>query len=282
MANVVLSNGTNVKISSVLFNKEQRVNVPKTYVTTTKKAVTRVSDKFYRVAEKVGEDLFKTLPVAEPAPIEAAMPDLNAVKEEPVVEPVPTEPELELPKDLLEPEVKEEAPVVAPIPEFDLPKPEPVVPESVVPEPVVEVPVTPEPAPLPVQPVSAQTEVKTPEPVVAEPVVPAPIPEVSAPEPEAPKSNLFFDGANEVNLNKALDEVSEEKVVAAPQEGVEALREFGTDEPVKAEPEAPVEPQEGGNKGFATNKFLMVIAILFFLAACVFLGYEAFQYFHLQ
>ena len=34
-----------------------------------------------------------------------------------------------------------------------------------------------------------------------------------------------------------------------------------------------------GVAGFANNKFFMVIAILIFVGACVFLGYEAFTYF---
>ena len=35
----------------------------------------------------------------------------------------------------------------------------------------------------------------------------------------------------------------------------------------------------GNKSGFANNKFFMVIAIMFFVASCVFLGYEVFNYF---
>jgi len=41
MAKVVLSDGKEVEISTVLFNKEQNINVSKTYVTTVKKAETK-------------------------------------------------------------------------------------------------------------------------------------------------------------------------------------------------------------------------------------------------
>ena len=33
--------------------------------------------------------------------------------------------------------------------------------------------------------------------------------------------------------------------------------------------------------GFASGKFFMVVAIAFFVASCVFLGYEVFHYFQL-
>ena len=87
------------------------------------------------------------------------------------------------------------------------------------------------------------------------------------------------------NLNKALDEVSSQKVVTAPQDGVESLREFGVDassiEPAPAVASENVKTLTR-SKGFANNKFFMAIAILFFVAACVFLGYEAFQYFQIK
>ena len=34
--------------------------------------------------------------------------------------------------------------------------------------------------------------------------------------------------------------------------------------------------------GFANSKFFMVVAIAFFVASCVFLGYEVFQYFQIK
>ena len=33
--------------------------------------------------------------------------------------------------------------------------------------------------------------------------------------------------------------------------------------------------------GFANSKFFMLVAIAFFLASCIFLGYEVFNYFQL-
>ncbi len=294
---VELSN-EKIKIVDVLFNKEQNIDVTKTYVSTVKKAVTKVSEKFYKVAAPVAPtepSIFETLPVEEASKVEVTMPELNleAPKEEPASEPVQPEPapvaptpgpELELPKELLEP-TPEPAPVAPTVVE---PVPEPVQPAP------VEIPTIVEPVATPaVEPVTAPvvepTPVEAPAPVVPEPA-PAVLPvepvkeETPAPVPtptEEPK--LFFDGADESNLNKALGEVSEEKVVAAPQDGVESLREFGVDEPKVDQSPVEENPTPDGQKGgFANNKFFMAIAILFFLAACVFLGYEAFQYFQLR
>ena len=36
-----------------------------------------------------------------------------------------------------------------------------------------------------------------------------------------------------------------------------------------------------GKAGFANSKFFMVVAVAFFLASCIFLGYEVFNYFQL-
>ena len=97
----------------------------------------------------------------------------------------------------------------------------------------------------------------------------------------------MFDGTQETNLNQALDEVSDEKTLQTQEEGVQSLREFGVDGPVPAPTVAPEAPVADApkvltrSKGFANNKFFMVIAIAFFVAACVFLGYEVFRYFQL-
>ena len=84
----------------------------------------------------------------------------------------------------------------------------------------------------------------------------------------------------------ALGEVSEDKTMTTESEGVQALRQFGSDEPVLPPQEQLVTVQENAktltrSKGFANNKFFVIIAIAFFIAACVFLGYEAFQYFQI-
>ena len=82
-------------------------------------------------------------------------------------------------------------------------------------------------------------------------------------------------------MNAALHEV------AVPD--IEPIREFGVDAPVAgtvpapAAETAPVQSVEGPvltkKAGFANSKFFMVVAITFFLASCVFLGYEVFRYF---
>ena len=74
---------------------------------------------------------------------------------------------------------------------------------------------------------------------------------------------------------------------------IESVREFGVDEEVKSVSESiPTPSVESTVKedtkvltkkmGFANNKFFMAIAIVFFMASCVFLGYEVFQFFQLR
>ena len=148
------------------------------------------------------------------------------------------------------------------------------------------------------EPVEKPVEVSIPvTPVIPTPAVP-PMPEtVSAPVVESPvvstpiqtpvekKENvLVFDGSKESNLNEALGEVSNDKTVLT--QNVEPIREFGVDEVKSVEKSEPVvnttqTNTNGKMAGFANNKFFMVIAILFFVSACVFLGYEAFKYFSL-
>lgn len=264
-------------------------------------------------------DLNLNAPIIEEEPVEA--PTEAPIQEAPVVEPLNTEPEPkveeavpteELPK--VEPvEIPQIEPVSAPVlePEINIqsveePTINPVEPvmetvpsvEPIIEEKKVEVPEvapvqeTPVVEPLKVEPIIAPSVAQIPEPVstptplsVVEPVVDTPVAITPSPVVEDTGTKLFFDGTNESNLNKALDEVSSQKVVTAPQDGVESLREFGVDAP-STEP-APAVASENvktltRSKGFANNKFFMAIAILFFVAACVFLGYEAFQYFQIK
>ena len=98
-----------------------------------------------------------------------------------------------------------------------------------------------------------------------------------------------FDASKEVNLNEALGEVSSDKVVGAND--ISSIREFGQDTPVvndtpQVVPNSSNEMTNSDVKvlsrkraGFADKKFFVVIAILFFVSACVFMGYEAFRYF---
>ena len=365
---VTLSDGKRIDISNVIFNKEQKINVPKTYVTTVKKSVTRVSEKFYKVENKPVTDLektvvFETLPETEinnnqttnvESALEMAMPELNLDQ---VVETKPEEAiennlqsSENIPSDLgitLDVQEKEPEIVSSPVPQVEEVKeqinpsevsttqqfeseikqvePEVVIPKIITPvtnetknpeaAPLEEVkPLVVEDAPAQVKETEVQTneeikseelkdamniaatqqvqEVRNAAPLFENQVLPAqvkseiPVPSVDTATPSiSPEPKLFFDGTNESNLNKALDEVSEQKVVSAPQDGVQSLREFGTDESqLVSNNEIHVEQNVKTltrSKGFANNKFFMIIAIVFFLAACVFLGYEAFQYFQL-
>ena len=327
---VTLADGKVVTISNVLFNKEQNINVSKTYVTTVKRAVTKVSDKFYSVdsvvpstpvIEAVPEVPVNTVGVSEVSStempsFEATMPDvpvtpsvveesksselvlpdsiaIDETKQEPVAEAVPV---------AETPAVIEQIPAVPSVPEVpSVVEPisaTPVVPEApAVVEPILPVtPSVPE-APVAVESISAAPAVPE-APVVVEPVLSS-TPSV----PEAPSAvettpvavssapdTLIFDGSKETNLNVALGEASNEASVSVPN--VEPIREFGQDEPVTApvvNVETPVsavsEPattdSTTSSAGFANNKFFMVIAITFFLAACVFLGYEVVRYFQI-
>ena len=313
---VTLSDGKEVKISSVLFNKEQNFMIPKAYITTVKKPVSKVCEDFYKVEvpSKVEEETVE--PVVSPV-VDEVMPELETVKAEPVVDEVRSEEE-KIMDSLAEgtqpvvPEAKVEEPVqVAPAPVIEAAVP-PV--EVKVETPAVSLPktedvdakinviagpedVVPEVTPAVVPAATVEAEEKD-IPVIPAPVIP-PVPPVVTPDvpkeepvttiPKAPETpGLVFDASKETNLSLALGEVTTEKPL--PVDNVETIREFGQDEPVMATPAAAVipTPEEEvipapakGRGGFANNKFFMVIAIAFFVAACVFLGYEVFQYFQL-
>lgn len=236
---VNLPSGTVVTIEPLLFNKEQNINVSKTYITTVKKSVT-----------KVGEDYFD---MPAPAPVKQDPTFFDTVK-----------------NDIFSDNT-------TPVPEASVPEATPVV-EPVLPVPPV-VPETPGVAPTPV---AAEAPVLPTEPVAVSPA-PAVEPIFDVAPAAAPANNgLVFDGSKETNLNQALGEISDANTV--PVDNVAPLREFGQSDVVPAAPMAapaadvPPVPNSGG---FANKKFFMVIAILFFIAACVFLGYEAFMYFQL-
>ena len=232
------------------------------------------------------------------------MPDIIPNIVPPVESPVVEAPKVEEPKVEVSNEVTPEIPSIN-IPNMEEKKME--TPSSIEIKPVSErtvndiqsTPVTEPAAILPTpEPVEKPVEVSIPvTPVIPTPAVP-PMPEtVSAPVVESPvvstpiqtpvekKENvLVFDGSKESNLNEALGEVSNDKTVLT--QNVEPIREFGVDEVKSVEKSEPVvnttqTNTNGKMAGFANNKFFMVIAILFFVSACVFLGYEAFKYFSL-
>ena len=146
----------------------------------------------------------------------------------------------------------------------------------VIPEPVPKTPVTP---------------------VVSEPAVVAETPSVveTVAQPVAGTQPLVFNASKEKNLNAALGEVAKDTTI--PVENIEVVREFGEEAPAMVQtPAAPVQPVVAPmvqpemssepkaltkKAGFANSKFFVVIAVAFFLASCVFLGYEVFNYFQL-
>lgn len=331
---VALSNGKEVKISTVLFNKEQNINVGKTYITTVKRAVTKVGENFYKVenvkAEPVVESVFdssttenvfepvkeSTPTVVEPVLPEMSVPSTPVVNAQPTIDnatgisaaPVETIPQQTVTSASVVEPILPEVPVQQIVPEVNMPVAE--APKDVVPAPevvpsFVSAPASSETVNIPAAPVEAAVtaapavEPILPEtPVVNEPKVDnnlsAPTIQVSTPVPtpvETTPTNtngaqVFLDASKESNLNAALGEISKDNTV--PVQNVESIREFGQDEPVvvpanvNSQPEN-LQPTNGPvltrKAGFANNKFFMVVAITFFLAACVFLGYEVFRYF---
>ena len=357
---VTLDDGKVVKLVDVSFNKEQRINVPKTYITTVKKEVTKVTDEYYDVVSeepsKVVEEIFPSVtpvvtevtetvvvPTAETPilePVETVVEETPAivevtpaVVEEPkAVEPTPvvSTPVVEVPAAnaenvvvteattnvvtepltatigvVNEPAVVESITVAAPVSIVEESTPETPVVAPIIPEVALS---TPAPEVAPVLPAAsvvetpvvmpAQTAVEV-APAVAEvpkaveptPVAPAPV--VVPPVMEQPVVNntLVFNASKETNLNAALGEAAKDTTI--PVENIESVREFGEDAPLvnttPAQPIAPmVQPEVASDPktltkkaGFANSKFFMVVAIAFFLASCVFLGYEVFNYFQL-
>lgn len=313
---VNLPSGRTVNVVSVLFNKEQNINVQKTYVTTVKKAVTKVSEEYYNI-------VFEEPKIVDSAPIfeTVSNPVVEPVKEEiptieapvapvvpPVVEPIPAAPVEPPVTPVIEPQMgpwempsvpaSEPAAPVSEVTPADSVLPtdtlsastEPLVSENTAVPPIFDLEPNVEPIAPAVPPVVEPVKEITPEPIVppvvpTEPVAPAPV-EV-APTPSASSASpLVFDATGESNLNKALGEVSSESAI--PVEQIQPVREFGVDEPVVSEqPVQTAQPTDAAvqtpsmptKAGFANNKFFMVIAIAFFMASCVFLGYEVFNYF---
>ena len=258
---VNLSNGTEVIINSLVFNKEQNINVTKTYITTVKKNVVKVCENFYDVPmtssasqespffDTVKDDIFadKAAPLAE----EMVMPEVNIGAEPTVVEPIlPVPPVQDIPTVEAVSTVNEQTPLVT-------------------------TPVEP------ILPMNDSSAVSTSSVASSDTVVP-----VESVEPAPINNDLVFDASKETNLNQALGEISTKNAVSVSD--VNSLRDFGQDNALNNEQlvqpvlNNDVLPQvTNSNGGFANKKFFMVIAILFFVAACVFLGYEAFMYFQL-
>ena len=308
-----LPSGVTVKlISKIIDKKEQNINVQKTYITTVKKAVTKVATDFYDFQQPVKVEE----PVADIFPIFNTNEQEKVVEERPVVNPIDETPKVEekqnneynfVPPVMESPKIEpvESIPNVLPLEnnqESALPKEENNTLEVKIPEvvaPVVnkvesveepkevklDIPVlsiekaveptsviqnTPQPEtvssvkePEPILPVSEQVN-SIPSPIPSP--MPTPVITPSVPEKSEVNNNeLVFDASKEVNLNEALGEISSDKVVVSNS----------SDEMINND----VKILSRKRAGFANKKFFVVIAILFFVSACVFMGYEAFRYF---
>ena len=287
-----LSDGNLIKFISVIFNKEQKIKVRKTYVTTVKKEVSRVAEKYYDIVvvkeePKVVEDIFPTVtpvvdavvsgPVIEPAPVVQPVVVESPVLTVPVVETPKVEQQVTTP---VSPVVEVVTPIVSEQPVIPVVEPATVLQPSVsVSAPVSEVTVS-----------FPNTTVVQPTPVVAATtaVIPEPVPTVLPSEPQP----LVFDASKETNLNAALGEVASAETI--PVENIAPVREFGVDTPTQTtvnpqpavapvvQPETVVVPKKLTKKaGFANSKFFMFIAVGFFIASCIFMGYEAFNYYQI-
>lgn len=287
--NVKLANGKEVTIGTALFNKEQSINVTKTYITTVKKSVTKVSEDFYKVENvqpSAPLNIFESAVETPEIPIESVGSVVEKVPES--VEPILSTANPEV----VNPVVSETPKVINPMtPEVNGPTVEPILPvepiasEPVVPETPISV-VTPTVEPI-LPTVNPETATVQESPSVPEPILPVNEPVIPATSTTNDNPGLVIDGSKETNLNAALGEMTSDATL--PVQDVSPIREFGQDQvlpsanvanvppTVNLEPTAPVPPV--ANSGFANNKFFTVIAILLFVGACVFLGYEAFRYF---
>lgn len=201
------------------------------------------------------------VPVSAPAPAEVVNPEPVAQPE-----PLPGIPNL----NVLEPEIPAS---VTPEPIAPEPVSTPVVEQTVNPIPMPSAPPTPEPAPIPNP--------------VPEPVNPTPVNDtfasidnmVNQVSQQVNENPIRFDASHETNLLGALNENANQPNmgnIPVTPENLNVVREFGVDEPIVADQNGV--PVNKPAMGFINSKILLVLVIVFFLASCVFLGYEIYRY----
>lgn len=284
---ITLNGGKTVKFLSVIFNKEQRINVQKTYITTVKKEVVRVVEKYYDISSvfekpKTVNDIF---PEIEPVNSSVNVAEPVVMPSTPVVEVKTENVQNDINNNVLnnlntnvDRSVNEQnvssfssvnsinntSSIVEPIVNNVLPE------NNVnVESPVIE-PIKVE-NPLNMEPVLNNNESIN-----------------SNPTSEM----LVFNASKETNLNEALGEVASTSTI--PVENIEPIREFGVEQPVVNQQVVVPQVDNSNNvasgavvnnvskkAGFVNHKFFSLIAISFFLASCIFLGYEVFNYFQL-
>lgn len=306
---LTLSDGKMAKFITVLFNKEQNINIQKTYITTVKMEVIRVTEKYFDVKSiseeaKIFEDIFPTLDSASDR-------SENNTSNIDVFSPVTDNLSEKLNVISNEPTVNET--VVSKSDNFVTFGSETTIPKETIETPSVLVGV-PENVSLSSDNSETLNNASVSNPSIIEPitiggvvsnaetstlnVLPNTIPSANNYNSSAPigvmeQSNtvapsLVIDASKETNLNAALGEAASSTSI--PVENIEPVREFGVDNISNTSaPQVNVAPQNANQTvnsvvskaGFANSKFFMVIAVAFFLASCIFLGYEVFNYFQL-
>jgi len=318
-----------IKLCPVIINREQSIDIQKTYITTVKKSVTSVTKKYYDVKLNVApaaiqEDIFpeqasadifaSTVPVQQPeagsvvanvtgadtvvqnqtvpSVVEPVLPVLDPVAPTPIVvaeAPAQTTPVVSMPEVPVSTVAAPEVPPVVNVQNntavLDIPVGMIDAAPAVQSQPVVApTPVVVAPTPVQTPPVAPISEV--PAATVAAPVVPSFV-ETSPIAQQSEPAKVVLDASKESNLNSALGEISKE---AIPVANIEAVKEFGVDDAVSPEivnttvaPAADTPEQAAVSKkaGFANSKFFMFVAVGFFIASCIFMGYEAFSYYQM-
>ena len=288
---LTLDDGSNISLFNPLFNREQNINVTKTYVTTVKKSVAKVSRNYLDVkveeapavnTDAIFNDIFVDTPKTEAVP-EMPMPEAPA---EPVTIPNP-EP-MQTNEDIMNSFVDNintvplEAPAAPEAPSVVEPEPIPAV-EPIFGStegaaiPAASFNASPEPVVPPVMPVPNELPKVNNEPAAA-PVQLGEQVNLGAQEVPKEEPKLVFDASSEVNLNNALNAGDNNNVVITNEDN--ALRAFGQDTVANAPAEAtnPTEPAAGASGGFAHFKAVAAIGLVVFMGACAFMGYEIFNY----
>lgn len=264
---------------------EQKINVKNTYVATVKKDVADSALSFYAASKE--NDIFVETAVfpSNPEPLgevnfnevvstsDANNQNVVNVPKELKIEEIPSMPTVEnIPVNDAVSEINNspamvQSEVVEPltdIPNLNVLEPIPNVPSE---------PVNPQPIPNPVNippsnPTPFNDNFENIDRMVNEATIPSPQP-------------VKFDASHETNLLNALGEnnngQSTRGNINVTPENLNLVREFGVDEPIVNN------PQPAANTGgFVNSKILLVIVIILFLASCMFLGYELYNYFILS
>ena len=309
-----------IEISPVLFNKEQNINVTKTYITTVKKNVTKVGEDFYKInnvsveapTEPLFNDVFKPLsntidnstessnienvasdneaenfmnsvlsvPKAEDTSIDSLVNDAVAVTNENnnqinslnvdnnnEVNNLQTQTTVAFDTNLVNSNVTDNNNISLEVPTTNVASNISNVVSNVIPVSTVVNPVPSEPTLNVQNNQSLNNNINT----------------NLNQLPKEETAPLVFDGAKETNLNIALGDVDKNGDAVTPVNDVEALRKFGQHDNIESNTLENVNDNvpQTNNGGFANKKFFMIIAIVLFVAACCFLGYEAYNYFQL-